>query len=385
MTGRNPALDGIRGVAVLFVLMFHTTHMGHGSGVAEVIWRISLALNCGVEIFFVLSGFLITGILLEAKGTPDYFRNFYARRTLRIFPLYYAVVTLCALAPWILPMSTAFPVPKLKYGGAPYWLYLSNVWSAGPHPVLGVAWSLAVEEQFYLLWPMVVFLLGARALSGVCVFNILLGLGYRIAVSYGKLPWPTAAPVAYLDLLSLGALIALRFRPSDGAGALRAAKIMAAAAATFVVLIVAKNEGFWDRERYTIGVTAVGLFTGAAILAVSFPGGSPTVGRVFGTRLLRVFGKYSYAIYLIHSPLDAVVRRKIFRADASFATLADHQLLAQVLYWILLAALSLGLAWLSWNLYEKHFINLKRFFPRRGEADGVEPNLSPTSPPPAVG
>src|SRR6185503_15568764 len=128
----------------------------------------------GVDLFFVLSGFLITGILLETKGRPGYFRNFYIRRTLRIVPLYYAVL---ALLFFVLPigMFAQYDASLLQMHSVQGWLwsYLSN-YRLGPEtsfsiPYVSHFWSLAVEEHFYLLWPTVILLLSRRAALWGCV------------------------------------------------------------------------------------------------------------------------------------------------------------------------------------------------------------------------
>jgi peptidoglycan/LPS O-acetylase OafA/YrhL len=329
-------------------------------------------MNCGVEIFFVLSGFLITGILYDAKGSANYFTGFYARRTLRIFPLYYAVVAFCVLVPRLLPSFNLLNRPRLPHGGINYWLYLSNVWGTGHHPVLGVAWSLAIEEQFYLVWPLVVSFLGRASLLRVCLGATLLGLAYRTAQVYAGLPIPPAAPVAVVDLLCMGGWIALRLRGTDPIDCWNWAKALAAAGLGLVAVVAFFEEGFWGRLRETIGVSGVGLLASAAILSVVQSGTT-----WFRWAPLRTFGKYSYAIYLVHSPLDAVVRRTIFKAGDGFSTLSGHQILAQMIYWALLAGLSLALALVSWHLYEKHFLNLKHRFSVRRAPLPVRPETPP--------
>src|SRR5580698_6867484 len=166
-------LDSVRGLAVLLVLVHNTDiypslHLG----------LITNAGWSGVDLFFVLSGFLITGILIDTKEAQNYFSSFYARRMLRIFPLYYAVLTLLVIVALH---------PTQIY----YYLYLSNwliLLKDGWQPnVAGHFWSLAVEEQFYLIWPLCVWLLPKRyrlrfTLAG-CVFALMLRLG--LVATYG--------------------------------------------------------------------------------------------------------------------------------------------------------------------------------------------------------
>src|SRR5262245_13745 len=174
-TDRVPALDGLRGLAILPVMLTHFVSDGDLSPVSKVDEIVSATLTLGwvgVELFFVLSGFLITGILLDSRGAPHYFRNFYIRRTLRIFPLYYGFLAL-----WlgVLPLFYKWPNDVLKVVSIPVspvwsWAYLTNIvqalhddWRAGP-PYTTHFWSLAIEEQFYLVWPTVVFLFSRRRL-----------------------------------------------------------------------------------------------------------------------------------------------------------------------------------------------------------------------------
>src|SRR5262245_10664845 len=158
-----PALDGIRGIAILLVLLFHFGQYGHGLPypavfVDKLFHRICQIGWVGVDLFFVLSGFLITGILYDSKGRNHYFRNFYVRRCLRILPLYYfSLILFLIVLPKLFPLHTGFR--SLRQDSFWYWTYLSNVrvayrgWDS--FGVLDHFWSLAVEEQFYLLWPIV--------------------------------------------------------------------------------------------------------------------------------------------------------------------------------------------------------------------------------------
>src|SRR5689334_3654448 len=175
-----PALDGLRGVAILSVMLFHyVTASGFGED-AWVTRKIIGACGClwtGVDIFFVLSGFLITGILLRAKGSPGYFVNFYMRRLLRIFPLYYgALVVIFLIVPHLVHDVTP-GVKRILDSQAWMWGY-SQDFAISYHNAdyfdvdwmwVGHFWSLGVEEHFYLVWPLLVFALAPRALTATCL------------------------------------------------------------------------------------------------------------------------------------------------------------------------------------------------------------------------
>ena len=177
-------------------------------GVAATGWA-------GVDLFFVLSGFLITGILLDTKGAPRFFRTFYARRFLRIFPLYYGFL---AIAFWVAPLlDPSLGVVPLSAQGW-YWAYLSNVQlalaGAWQKPVwIGHFWSLAIEEQFYLVWPFLVYATSAKNLVRVCIALIVAALLTRVAlVATGHGFATYVLTPCRTDALATGALIAALMR-----------------------------------------------------------------------------------------------------------------------------------------------------------------------------
>ena len=164
-----PGLDGIRGLAILMVMFSHFIVVGKNLDPLSPFGRFLHSGYLGVDLFFVLSGFLITGILIDSKITPNYFRVFYMRRALRIFPLYYLLLavswlTVVFITPQDKPLLTG--VDSMAW----FWLYASNIgmavkgdWLNSPTWVgLGHFWSLAVEEQFYLVWPLLVYLMPVK-------------------------------------------------------------------------------------------------------------------------------------------------------------------------------------------------------------------------------
>jgi peptidoglycan/LPS O-acetylase OafA/YrhL len=237
-------LDGVRGLAVLAVMLCHFVWFAPLTSTYEIPDKFSkLGVELlrtgryGVDLFFVLSGFLITGILFDAKSDKHYFRNFYARRTLRIFPLYYAVLLLMfVVLPMFMGPRTAGEQQIVQNQGW-LWLYLSNMKSAFVGPEfwqqdriwMGHFWSLAIEEQFYLVWPLVILLLSRRAAMIACVAMIAGAPLLRIGLFLWLQPpaGSDATPVGLfaaiyftlskVDTLALGALLAL-------AGAVRAAQ-----------------------------------------------------------------------------------------------------------------------------------------------------------------
>jgi peptidoglycan/LPS O-acetylase OafA/YrhL len=374
-----PALDGVRGLAILLVILFHHTQMQSRTWFDEVWIRIARFCWSGVDLFFVLSGFLITGILFRTRGAPGYFRSFYARRTLRIFPLYYVVV---AFSLYVLPRL--FPESDLAKLGEMamrdrsslwYWLYLANFLVAEDgftHPILSIAWSLAIEEQFYLVWAVVVWLAGRRTLMALAGAMMVAALALRILlVLEGARP---AAIYVWtftrMDTLALGALLALAVRDErlDSRLARVARVVLPVTVAAIAFLVYREGSHFWGGPlTQTGGYTILALFYGS-LLVLALPrrrGASPLAQRVFTSAFLRWLGRYSYALYLFHVPIRRVVRDN-FYGVAQFPTLFGSQLPGQLLFYVVATAPAALAAWASWHLLEKHALRLKRFFPYGG-------------------
>src|SRR5690606_28281082 len=231
-------LDGVRGLAVLAVMLLHFTLFVPMDGAERFLNGWLQTGWIGVDLFFVLSGFLITGILMDTRDDPHHFRNFYARRTLRIFPLYYAYLVLLFLV-----------LPALHEGYAMehatddrriwLWTYMGNFlmargWEAMPSHTTHL-WSLAVEEQFYLVWPLLVFAVRRRWLMALCGLTF---LGAILTRAY--LATQGAAAAAYvltparMDTLAAGALVAVVLR-QRGPDAVRALILPMLASGLFLI------------------------------------------------------------------------------------------------------------------------------------------------------
>jgi peptidoglycan/LPS O-acetylase OafA/YrhL len=382
-----PALDGIRGLAVLLVLYCHSTFIEPGGIFGKVLLASSRISWAGVDLFFVLSGFLITGILFDAKGKQYFFRNFYARRTVRIFPLYYAFLVLALL---VFPMFVSFNWHLSRHHGDfpaaqwPYWLYLSNFYQSF-HPtehIVFVSWSLAIEEQFYLAWPLVVFLFDRKTLLKITVAMFVGSLLLRIGVtglmghwlaSRGIESWKIANnfTICRLDGLAAGAWIALMIRGDSRftiSSLVKPAKLLGPLAALVMLGIVgiAYAEGWrggiGQSPGYVlVGYTALAIMFGALLVVAVAADRDSVLGRLFSGRVLTVFGKYSYAVYLLHFPVNLIL--KDFAFDPSKGTTNGRQLALQALFYLLSGTCVLALSWVSWNVLEKHCLKLKDFFP----------------------
>jgi peptidoglycan/LPS O-acetylase OafA/YrhL len=364
-TGKHvPALDGIRGLAILAVLVAHCVPRLPDTGFGGWYNQAVGAGGFGVDLFFVLSGFLITGILLDSKGTTGYFRNFYARRFLRLFPVYYLYLAFVAL---LLPaIHHALHTHMPDYGGN-WWWYLLYACNLKPghganDPYLGHFWSLAVEEHFYLVWPALVLVLSRRRLAYCCFGAITLAVVLRVSFSWYGADWNTIYRVTpmRLDALALGALgaIALRSERWSGRGPALAWKALLAGGALFLGCVLWGRSASWNSAPIqTFGAFFLATaFAGLVYLSATTHSG---LARVFSTRWLRMFGRYSYTIYVIH----VLITSHVFWAAAALAKrTGPWPYWANLICSGIIVATAYGIAALSWKYYENPILQLKKRF-----------------------
>jgi peptidoglycan/LPS O-acetylase OafA/YrhL len=367
-----PRLDGLRGVAIALVMLHHFTiysGMRRESGLDGVYYALGESAWWGVDLFFVLSGFLITGILLDSRGGPGYFRSFYARRALRIFPLYYGVLFIVL---WLLPrLVTASPAfaGELEAQGW-YWTYLVNVrtaregWPA--FPGLAHFWSLAVEEQFYLVWPAVVLLCDRRRLPQLCLAligaSLLLRTGLTLTAPHhaGFLLMP-----ARLEALALGALLAAASRDRHWWALIgRWLRPGAALAAAALVIVFVGNGGLIQEQPIvrTVGLTLVAVLSAGLLVMALDSRSDHFLSRTLESASLRFLGRYSYGLYVFHHLLVFQITGRLLDV-ARIPRLAGSQLPGQLLYLIVATGASLAVALVSWHCWEQPFLRLKRRFP----------------------
>ena len=362
-----PALDGVRGIAILLVLAHNLDPFGD-IGLGEHL--ADLAVNfgwVGVQLFFALSGFLITGILLDTRTKPDYYRGFFGRRALRIFPLYYGVLLVAFV---ILPALGLAPGRLLEDREHRIWLWTFLInWS---EPLgAGVAafphfWSLAVEEQFYLLWPFVVRRSTPRRLLHITLALAVVALASRmvlVAADAGE-GGPYMFTICRMDALGLGGAVAAMLRIPEYHALLvrRRLAIVSGVSALFVVGLFA-TAGYpraGERDQifgYTI--LAIAFATLVLLAVLDHERGRGWIGTVCRNAVLRSFGKYSYAIYVFHQPLNQMLGEPLLHRITPHAP----ALLGGSVYVLAGIVASYALAWLSYHGYEKHFLALKRYFP----------------------
>lgn len=373
-----PALDGLRGLAILWVLMHNVTvadehRLDSLGGKLLVAW-----LDAGwasVTLFFALSGFLITSILLDTRASPDYFRRFYRRRVLRIFPLYYAVLIGAFV---VLPLFG--PLPPLLEADRPHqiwlWLYLSN-WVT-PFESLAHTfphfWSLAVEEQFYLLWPLLIRPRNPRGVVRLClVLTVAAGL-FRIGQHLLGAPKEAAYlwTFARMDALALGAAAAAVLRiPAWRDWALRHAWQLMLASLTLLLACLGMQKGLPPFSVTTnlyahpmLAISFALLVLGAAAVDVS--NRRTWWAQVWRVAPLRVLAKYSYGMYVIHKLLGDAVGRPIMRAHPQWLS----SISANLIYSFASLLATLALAYVSYHLLEQPFLKLKSTWGNPG-ASGI--------------
>jgi peptidoglycan/LPS O-acetylase OafA/YrhL len=377
---RVPSLDGVRGIAILLVLLFHSLLVNEDAMPFGPVYAIAASGWSGVNLFFVLSGYLITGILLDAPRTGRGLRNFYARRALRILPLYYATLLVFF---FVLPRE---PFPSLAWHDERqllYWAYVQN-WAIAAHgawpetPNLNHLWSLNIEEQFYLVWPLLVFWLGRRRLLWLCAALIAGCLALRSMLFAGGTAWVAiyVMTITRLDDLAVGGAIACLARDPRGLAPLRPAALAIGGACLAYVagaMILRGAFELSDDATVTLGFSVASLGFGCALVGAvtARPGGA--VDRVLSAAPLRILGKYSYCIYVVHLPI--VVSLAVPPGLGHLALFGYAAMDATAAYTVHLAvavALSLAVAFASWHLIELPFLRLKGRFanppPSAGDA-----------------
>lgn len=356
---RIPALDGVRGMAALMVLFCHFWFWDVWKGY----WWYEVVHSgwLGVDLFFVLSGFLITGILLDSRDKAGYFKNFYWRRILRIFPLYYFAILLSLFVILVVDRQ-----PSRVFNGYDslswYFAFLPNVATAlkGGWPWqtnwVGLAhlWSLAVEEQFYLVWPLIVLLLPRRGLAFFCLVLIFAGYYLRVWTDgvFGR-QWSEASyvlPYCRMDGLAAGGFLAVAMRLgwlSFSGWQREVVRDLAVSAGMVLFYLLVAGNSHWR------GTMVALMFMGLVYLALS---PESHLHRWFQAPWLRHIGKYSYALYVFHQ-MFIMVYWKIFREPLEGFGLSLP--VVQFIYHILAFAATYGLARLSWHFIEKPFLEMK--------------------------
>jgi peptidoglycan/LPS O-acetylase OafA/YrhL len=388
---RDPALDGFRAIAVLMVYLFHYGGgLGSPNPLARALGYLTQTGWIGVIFFFALSGFLITGILWDSIGQRHWLRNFFTRRALRIFPLYYFALALTAAA-ILLTGQGSHKLPVLGY----YAVFLQNFRRVVFHNfIIPTAlplyhfWSLAVEEQFYLVWPFLLLLCRRKPEAGnrkpetgsskliaattpnqarsalyLCLGTFALSLAFRVAIFYSP---HIANPQSFGELLptqlgplALGAALAIAIRCGSRARDL----VQRAAVPAFLLgLALYLFSSYCSHSflltaslQYTLGLAAVSLLTTAAIPLLLREG---PARRLCSLAPLAWLGRISYGFYIFH-----ILLQPLFDLIGQHVTHTTSGSFYQLVRFVVGLPITIAVAWLSFHLFELPFLRLKRRFP----------------------
>ena len=350
-----PALDGLRGIGCLLVVTYHNFPFIH-----EYLFFGWLAM----DIFFVLSGFLITDILLNTFGEKNYLKNFYVRRLLRVFPLYYTTLILFIL---VLPHIKGLPI-RLDYfvnNQVFFWTFTQN-WLLIFYPskqfALNHLWSMAVEEQFYLLWPLVVvaikkpkvlFGLLAALLVSVIVLRFWLWVNKIEGLAYYNLYTFTR-----VDGICVGCMVALLQKINrEFLGKYMSIIVLAFAAFNFIFYLV--NLRYNDSFPYLalVGFSTFSMIFGLLVYDI-VNRQTPLWDKIFNNQPLKFLGMVSYGTYIFHWPLYLILNPYLIQWAKQFMSPDGAQFFASIVATVL--AYTLG--FLSYRYFEMRFLRLKKHF-----------------------
>jgi peptidoglycan/LPS O-acetylase OafA/YrhL len=282
-----PELDGLRGLAILWVVLYHC----HPRLAGTWIYYASLWGWAGVVLFFILSGFLITSILLTTRDKPHFFHNFHARRALRIWPVYILLLVVVYLnAPWFIGPSVTAAIRTAPW--LAYIFFVQNLFHLALPPAIQPTWALAIEEQYYFVWaPVVKFLRRPWMLTVVLAGALVLSPALRL----GHHAWLTPThTLIHLDGLALGSLMAL------GMHTLQLSRktwlwmgLAALAAGVWAAATIAGGTAFLD------SALAVG-FSGLVLALIASSGSRNPVNAALRSGPFAFYGRISYGLYMSH-------------------------------------------------------------------------------------
>jgi len=333
-------LDGLRGIAILFVLAFHFFNYGFLYPYFSFGWA-------GVDLFFVLSGFLITGILLDTRLNRGFYKTFLIRRALRILPLYYGVLLVFAFASPHFGPTTWFKDYQIYF-----WTHTSNYLflEKGFFRPLGHFWSLAIEEQFYVVWPLLIWVLRANHLLIISALLIIGGIVIRWSFSNPILTYGN--PLAHMDGLLLGGVAAILIRKKRVAvfkytNVVFLISIVLVAVYTMACTLIL---GFGESEAFMRLPLTFTIISLAFVMILLMSLRHSFIAKSLSKRLLVFFGKYSYGMYIFNS---------IFFHVSNWAgvdRLPDNQ---KLIAYSAVFIFTILVSFLSYELFESKFLNLK--------------------------
>jgi peptidoglycan/LPS O-acetylase OafA/YrhL len=367
----------LRGIAILAVIFFHYAGGGGKNSDSALVRAISFVFGfgwAGVDLFFVLSGFLITGILLDTRNHPSYYQHFYARRILRIFPIFYLFAIILGLLTPVLKLHWSlghlFFLIYLGYPAALVWPILTQI---SPMVLITHLWSLAVEEQFYMVWPWAI----ARLRTPSAVLRTCLAMGvsallFRMLIVTTRWldpHWASAFLISRMDPIALGAALAVLVRGPWRERVYRWAPLAFVITGSAVVVLCAARHSTdsGDPVMATAGYTAIALASGALLACALRPG--LWLEWLLSWSVLRAFGTYSYGLYLYHFPLTVVLSPM----KPHIIAYTHSLVIGSAVYVAVCLVINVVVAAASFHLFESPIMRLKSRFDyaqrseRRGE------------------
>ena len=354
-----PELDGLRGLAIGSVLLYHCherLHSSHLDVIAQWGW-------VGVNLFFVLSGFLITGIILDSRDDPHFFRNFYARRGLRIWPMYVLVLLLNYFVVPLVFGSFWWAVHEVRY--APwlhYIFFVQNLFFLALPGTIGPTWSLAIEEQYYVFWAPIARFVKNRALLPLLIAVFIASPFIRLSNTGFLTPTHT---LTHLDGLAIGSLIALTLRhfAFSRKAWRRIAGVGLLCGISGATMMIFHGSAFTDT------FLALG-FGGMLVAGLLVSRDGSWYSQFLTWRPLKFLGTISYGLYMIHILCFVVI-------GAFDLKMQKYGLAGDLVIVLVRLALSISVATLMWYGFEKPILKLKRYFVSNHErpATAQEPAL----------
>jgi peptidoglycan/LPS O-acetylase OafA/YrhL len=348
-----PQFDGLRGLSILAVFVSHSEFVKAFPHAQVLEYG-----RVGVDLFFVLSGFLITGILLDSRGSLHYFRNFYMRRSLRIWPLYYLFLTIMFAS--ISSLAKA-PEAQEAHTWLPFYFYVQNLFPHLTIPFgLEPTWSLAIEEQFYMTWPLLVVLLKKRTLAVVLICLVFLSLALRlIGFQHDASPkFGHNFTFCRLDAIAFGSLAAIWLRSVGCTKSRWRRQALLFVVVGLVGIILARI--VFHQQSTLISYTFIAMgFAGVLGIALISDADTSLVGRFLSLSWLRYTGRISYGLYLLHMPLFLLVGAFV----RNHWPPTHYSLLINILGASAQFLIAFVMAAVSWLFLESPILRLKAHFP----------------------
>jgi peptidoglycan/LPS O-acetylase OafA/YrhL len=365
------ALDGVRFLAILIVILKHTGLGATSSFLPLRLIGSLVKIGGGVPLFFIISGYLITGILLDTRSSEHRYRNFIARRSLRIFPLYFAYLLLAVGITWL---TTPVPLHNIWV----FAFYLQNIFlSRANHfgaalPVFHL-WTLGVQEQFYLVWPFLIWSCTTlRRVRGLC-WTVIIGsilARYFVAIHLGDFPLATQLMPSRAGEMALGGLLAIERYDETWISRIWP-RLMLPLAVTMVALVlfhIEENEGIGRLFVEEVLALLAACFLSAALVPAS------RTSNILSNRFFTTIGgKYSYGLFILHPVVLIPFCDSMLHLG--------HSRSAGVARVVITLSLSLVLAVVSYHFLEKPFLSLKRYFPARQKRPDPTTSVAVTSMP----